>query len=197
MPNPFPPALIQAPVNTFLLTDKIVGVRPSSFEGLQNTVRGVIENAGIVRVLAASGAKISNTGNTTENTLATISVPASAMGPNGFVRVTSLWTTTANTNTKTCVVKFNGTAFTSFSHTTAAHLTTQAFSIIQNRNSLASQIGQALSNYGSGAGVNAAQVTSTHDTSGALNITLTAQCVTSGTDTIDLERYIVEVCYVA
>ena len=26
---------------------------------------------------------------------------------------------------------------------------------------------------------------------------LTAQCVTSGTDTIDLERYIVEVCYVA
>lgn len=41
MPNPFPPALIQAPVNTFLLTDKIVGVRPGSFEGLQNTAQCV------------------------------------------------------------------------------------------------------------------------------------------------------------
>ena len=197
MPNPFPPALIQAPVNTFLLTDKIVGVRPSSFEGLQNTVRGVIENAGIVRVLAASGAKISNTGNTTENTMATISVPASAMGPNGFVRVTSLWTTNGNTNTKTCRVRFNATAITTISHATATQLTAQAITVIQNRNSLASQVGAAISNYGADVAVNAAQVTSTHDTSGALNITLTAQCVTSGTDTIDLERYIVEVCYVA
>lgn len=145
------------------------------------------------QILASSGAAIANTGNTTENTLVTVTVPAGSMGANGFLRITTVWTTTNNGNTKTMRVKFNGTNFTAFSHTTSVGA--QVLTMIRNRNSESSQVGAASSSYYS-AGA-AAHITSSHDTTGALNITITAQCVTSGSDTITLEGYTVELGYMA
>ena len=97
----------------------------------------------LTKVLAASGAKIANTGNTTENTLVTVNVPANSLGPNGYLRVWTLWTTTGNTNSKAMRVKFGGTAFTSASHSTATALTASIVTIIQNRNATNAQIGCA------------------------------------------------------
>lgn len=147
------------------------------------------------RLIAAYGARLTNTGNTTENTLATISIPANAMGPNGFIRVTMLWTTDGNTNTKTMRVRFNNTVFWAITNSSATHLTGQALGIIRNRNATNSQVGMALNVSGFTTGFNAAVITSAHDTTGALDLTITAQCTTSGSDSIHLEGYSVEVCY--
>lgn len=147
------------------------------------------------RLIASSGARITNTGNTTENTIATIAIPANSMGPNGFIRITSLWTTDANTNTKTMRIKFNGTTYQAISHTTAATIVGQMIAIIRNRNATNSQVGMMTNVAGIATGQNGANVTSAHDTTGALNLTITAQCTTSGSDSIHLEGYTVEVCY--
>lgn len=147
------------------------------------------------KLLASSGARITNTGNTTENTLATISVPANTLGANGIIRVAMLWTTDGNTNTKTMRVRFNNTVFWAITHSSATHLTGQALAIIRNRNATNSQVGMALNVSGYTTGFNGAVITSSHDTTGALDLTITAQCVTSGSDNIYLEGYNVEVQY--
>lgn len=152
----------------------------------------ILKNGGLpYRV--SSGARITNTGDTNENTLATISIPANSMGPNGFIRVTMLWTTDGNTNTKTMRVRFNNTVFWAITHSLATHLTGQALAIIRNRNATNSQVGMALNAAGISTGFNGAVITSAHDTTAALNLTITAQCTTSGSDSIHLEAYEVEV----
>ncbi len=56
--------------------------------------------------------------------------------------------------------------------------------------------GGAQGQAGLGTGINAAVMTSAHNTAGDLNLLLTAQCA-DGADTITLQRYIVEVGYSA
>lgn len=160
-------------------------------------VDGTPVASGFVSLRAQSGAAVANTGNTTENTVATITIPANSMGANGYIRVISTWTTTGNTNTKTVRVKFNGTIYTIVNHTLSTALMVQAITIIQNRNNTSSQIGGPAGTEGIERSINGAAITSAHNTTGALDVTLTAQCTTSGSDTITLERYTVEVVYSA
>lgn len=161
-----------------------------------NTDWAIIPSHSAVRILGSSGLAVANTGDTNENTVATISVPGGAMGPNGFIRIISLWSTTANTNTKTMRTKFNGTTYTTLSHTAGTATSGQVMTIINNRNSLSSQVGGQSVFSGLGGSITAGVTTSAHATAGDLNITLTAQCAV-GSDTITLERYTVEVCYAA
>jgi hypothetical protein len=194
MPTPFAPAFYQGGEEAVLTTDVFPIVDPVNQEMKNRSVLNFLKDRQIPYVIAASGAKLSNTGSTTENTLVTVSIPANAMGPNGYLRVVTLWTAIGNTNTKTARVRFGGTEFMAIAHTTATQIGTHHELIIQNRNSLAAQITPTASISWSSQ-YNGAPVTGTVDTSAAQDLTITARCVTSGSDTLDLERYIVEVCY--
>lgn len=158
-----------------------------------NNTSGFIKDTEGFRTLAASGVLASTTGNTTENTLATIAIPAGAMGPNGILKVTSLWSYTNSANNKTLRMRLGGAAGTVFmeiGNTTSAYYYSQR--IIQNRNSASSQIGHA--------GGTATFTTSTLATSGTINtanaqdLVLTGQLASAG-ETITLEGYIVEIKY--
>lgn len=202
MTSHVPVSVVMGDLRTPSAGDILTAIRRDGLETVPFTLTTLAEymRDSILRtpkIIAASGAAINNTGDTNENTLATITIPAGTMGPNGIVNVMALWSTTANTNTKTCKIKFGGTIVQQLSHTTAVMLTTQGKAIVQNRNATNSQICQSVSNYGYGAANSAANVTAAIDTTAAVNITLTAQCVTSGTDTITLDRYFVEVIYAA
>lgn len=143
-------------------------------------------------VLARSHVAASGAADTNENTLATITIPGGAMGPNGFVRIMTLWSQTNNANVKTVRVKFGGTNFLGLPVTSTA--TTQIITTVRNRNSASSQVGYAIdtaSNFGS---TTSAAATSAVNTGSDVTVLLTVQKATAG-DTMTLEGYIVEVVY--
>ena len=139
--------------------------------------------------LAASGAAVANTGNTTENTVATVTIPAGIMGANGVIEVIPLWDFSNNSNTKTMKVKFGGGLVYSIATTTTTSC--QMMYIVRNANSASAQIAQASSGSTGMGSVASALLTGAINTSAATTITLTAQCNTSGSDTITLRGYIV------
>lgn len=140
-------------------------------------------------VLAQSGVPVSVTGTTNEATLATIVVPAGALGPNGAVRVNTAWSNTNNANTKTVNTKFGNVTVVSSALTTTGSYRDQRH--IQNRNSLSSQVFMAGSfgGFGSSGFVIG---TGAVDTSKAQSIVLSAQ-LANGADTVTLEGYSVEI----
>lgn len=139
------------------------------------------------RVIAKSNVAVSHTGNTNDTTLATVTVPAGAMGANGRLRITSLWSTTNNANNKTGRVKFGGTTYTSSVIANNASYRTQTE--VSNRNATNSQVGYP---GGSGLGGSTAVVVTTAvDTTAEVTVLLTGQ-LASGADTITLESYVVE-----
>lgn len=141
-------------------------------------------------VLAASAVKVSNTGNITETALATITVPAGILGPNGQIEVVSLWSYTNSSNTKTVSVKLNGVAFLNLGTTTSA--VAQPYTRIANRNNVASQIGfPSVTSTGLGTS-SGALITSAIDTSVDTTLTLTGTLANSG-ETVSLESYLVRI----
>lgn len=148
-----------------------------------------------VYILASSGAAVSVGATTSETVLATIAVPANAMGANGYLRITTQWTTTNSANNKTVKVRFGasgagtgGTALGDRTWTTFATYThTQ---VIRNRNATNSQLGQDPSL--SGVGLTAtAHSTAAIDTTAATEIAITGTKANSG-ETLTLEAYTVE-----
>lgn len=146
------------------------------------------------RVLAKSAVAVSHTGDTNETTLATITVPAGAMGPNGFITVRTQWSYTNSANTKTLRVKFGGTTLIAPAPTTTASLR-QSIEIF-NRDSASSQmITPNSTNTASAYGATTTAVgTAAINTANAADIVLTAQLANSG-ETATLESYVVELCY--
>lgn len=140
-----------------------------------------------VQVLARSAAAVAVPADTTEDTLASISVPAGLLGVNGFVRITAAATATSNANTKTLRVRFGGTAYLTFAMTTNLMVRTQME--IANRNSASSQFGGVYLTAGS---VVTNSATSSIDTTAAVTILLSGQKAASG-DTFTLESYLIEV----
>jgi hypothetical protein len=140
-------------------------------------------------VLAQSAVPSSVTGTTSETVLATITIPANAMGPNGAVRVTSQWSYTNSANTKTTNQRFAG-----FQARTVPLTTTSSRSdifLITNRNATNSQVGSSAGAgaYGTSGGTSA---TFSVDTTQPQNITLCGT-LTNTSETITLESYIVEI----
>lgn len=139
--------------------------------------------------IAQSAVAVPLTGTLTETTLATITIPAGAIGPNGSVEILTLWSYTNSANTKTMKVKLGATAINTAAGTTTA--TSQQFARVANRNSAASQI--AFSNSTSGFGNSAgANITSAVDTSASVDITITGTLTNTG-ETITLESYVVKI----
>lgn len=145
------------------------------------------------QVLKSYGAALSHTGNTTETTLATVTVPGGALGPNGVIRI---WVTVSgpnSANNKTLRVKFDGNAALTATFTTVVSDTLQRD--IANRNSASSQVCSFAAGSTSSFGTNTTALTTlTVDTTIDKNITFTVQ-LGDGAETIVIERYAVEICY--
>lgn len=141
-------------------------------------------------VLAQSAVPVSHTGDLLETTLATIEVPGDAIGPNGTLRITTLWSGTVSANQKTLRVKYGGTAF--LATALGSNMGTGRFyTDISNRNSPTSQIG-APAAWATGFGSNAnPPLTAALNTRIALNLTITGQLATA-TETVTLEYYKIE-----
>lgn len=161
-----------------------------------STAQAAMANLKGVYILAASAVKATHTGSTSETVLTTVSIPANAMGANGQVRVTSLFSNNNSVTAKTFRVRFGasgagvgGTVFNSAANTT--NLSYRANGTICNRNATNSQllsINGAAGGWGVGAG---AFSTTAVDTTAETEIALTVQ-LADGADTASLEGYLVE-----
>jgi len=144
-----------------------------------------------VYILGQSGVEIPLTGTVAETALATIPVPAGAMGPNGRLRITALWNYTNSANNKTLRVRFGGIGGTIY-HSTVLTTTANFRAIIDiaNRNATNSQVGapNGLNSVGSTTG---ALVTGAIDTTLAQDIVITGTLASAG-EAINLESYLVE-----
>jgi hypothetical protein len=144
----------------------------------------------VPRVLAQSAVAASVTGTTTETVLATVPIPAGAIGKNGSLRVTALWRAGANNaNVKSVIYRYGGAAITSTGVTST--LTYQDQRVMFNRGAQNSQVtynGAA----GYGAGSSVGTITTAVDSSVAQNLTLCV-ALASATDTVYLEAFLVEV----
>jgi hypothetical protein len=144
-----------------------------------------------VFVLGASATAVSAGANTTENELASVTVPGGAMGTRGMLRVTSLWTVTNNANAKTPRVRFSGLAGTQYAAPSMASVVSlHDVRVIANRGATNSQVGGngGTNTYGTTAN---ALITSAVDTTADTTVKLTGQKGVSG-DTLTLEMYLVE-----
>lgn len=151
----------------------------------------VLTSVGAYYVLARSAVAVSCPADTTEDTLATIAVPANAMGANGLVRLTTHWSMTSSANNKTGRVRLGGTSGTA--HQSAVWTTTAAARLkgeVANRGAVNSQVGGQES-LTTAAGVTAVVTTSAIDTSVATSLVITGQKASSG-ETLTLESYLVE-----
>lgn len=159
-----------------------------------STARAAAQNLETWHVLARSGTAVSHTGNTNETALATISVPANSMGPNGVLRVTIVMSMTNNANGKTGRVRLGGLAGTSFAAVALANFQSWRHQTqIQNRNATNSQIATTDLQVGFGAST-AAVITGALDTTSSQDLVISGTLTNSG-DTITLESYLVELCY--
>jgi hypothetical protein len=153
---------------------------------------GVVLNRPAIRILGASAVAVPLTGGTSETTLATISVPAGAMGANGILQIRTLWSMTNNANNKTCRVRFSGAAGTQFiAAVLPSAASAQNLCIIQNRNSQSSQVGHTSGTFNTFNFNTGAITTASVDTSAATTIVISGQ-LASAADTVTLESYHVE-----
>lgn len=151
--------------------------------------------AGTFYVLASSGAALSHTGDTSKTALATIPIPAGAMGANGRLRITTHWTVTGSTNSKTTSYEYGGGVFFSVSTTTAATVGWREQREIVNRNSASSQVCLRASSLGTGT-LTASTTTAAVNTASAQDLIFYATLTDSG-ETVTLEYYCVELLYAA
>ena len=148
---------------------------------------------GVPYLLASSAVAASVTNTLTDTTLATVTIPANAMGANGYVICRSVWSAGANNaNAKTVRVKHDAQTFGATS--LASNLSVCDERVLQNRNSASSQI--AFQGGVPYAATTLAVYTGAVGTTAARDITFTAQLGNVG-DTITLERYEVWVVYIA
>ena len=159
--------------------------------------RAQCSTLGAWHVLGASGVASAHTGDTAETQLASITLPGGAMGPNGILRVTTLWSYTNSANNKTLRVRLGGLSGTAFQANvvTASNIGVMQRTI-QNRNSQASQIGFNAANAASyttvGSGTSVA--TGSVDTSADQSIVITGQLASAG-ETVTLEACLVELAH--
>ncbi len=145
-------------------------------------------------VLGKSGAAVNTPADTSEDTLATINIPANAMGANGVLRIYTLWAFTSSGNNKTLRIRFSGASGTIYMNpvfTTSVGYA--SLTMIANRNATNSQVGfaSAATNGGLGTSSASANVTSSVDTTAATSLVITGQKASAG-ETLTLESYLVE-----
>lgn len=145
--------------------------------------------------LGKNGTEPACPADTTEDILATISVPANILGPMGCLRVRTLWQVSNNANVKTARVRLGGIGGTDYLNLPLTGIQGASSEvIIFNQNDVAHQVGSAVGGYSStgGFGTTANVVTrSTVDTSAATTLVITGQKATAG-DSLSLVAWVVE-----
>src|SRR5712664_2587326 len=97
---------------------------------------------GGIQILCKSAVAVSAPADTNEDTLATCTVPANAMGANGVLRIRTRWSATNNANNKIVRSRFSGGAGTTFGAITLSGWGYQQLEVtISNRNATNSQEG--------------------------------------------------------
>ena len=129
---------------------------------------------------------------TTETQIASVLVPGGTLGPNGTLRLTTLWEHSDNTGNKTMTLRFGveGTGGTSFWTFSTINSTTINMLSIRNRNATNSQLGNlpAAGGYGT---MTVPFSTGAIDTTVDQYITFTGSSVDG--DTVSLVSYTIEV----
>lgn len=165
-----------------------------------STAQGAAANLAVPYVVAKSAVAVSVGAVTTETVLATIAIPAGAIGPNGFVRFKCAFSNNNSGNNKTFKAYFGasgagtgGTQLWTVVHTT--NVSVIYVGGVANRNSASSQVSATNPVSATGLGSAAsALATSTVDTTAASEIVLTGTKANSG-DTLTLEFYEVDIVY--
>lgn len=145
--------------------------------------------------LAQSWAAVSCPADTSEDTLATITIPANALGANGSIRLHAQFSMTSSANNKTMRVRFSGgsgTQYLSITQTTISNGLVDL--VIANRGATNSQVGTTLFFTGGGAlqlNNGSTPPTSAVDTTAQTTIVITGQKASAG-ETLTLEGYIAE-----
>jgi hypothetical protein len=133
-----------------------------------------------------SAVAASITGTLTATTLATVTIPAGQIGPNGQVAVEVLWSYTNSANNKTLTVRFGGQSIQTYVVTTTAN--SRSSHRVSNRNNAASQTAfNAFTTGGFGTSATAL-LALTVNTAQAVDIVFEAQLSNTG-ETITLESY--------
>lgn len=149
-----------------------------------------VYNPNAMSVLAQSGAATSAGADTSEDTLATITVPAGILRLNGCLVVSTAWSFTGSTNSKTFRVRYSGASGTQYlnaSTTTAANVVFNPPDIrICNTNSASAQTG--INNSGTPGLANAANTSSSVNTANVSSLVITGQKANSG-ETLTLLNY--------
>ncbi len=141
-------------------------------------------------VLSQSSVAVSAGAVTTEETLFSMTIPGGSMGPNGALRVTTLFTTTNSANTKTMRIKLGATAFAAQAGTTNATWENIP-QTIRNRGSEASQVTFPAANAHTGTATGSAITTGTENTATDLVLAITGQKASAG-EVLTLESYTIE-----
>lgn len=147
---------------------------------------------GVAYPVDQSFAVVTAPADTNEDTLATITIPANAMGPNGMLRIAAMWAYTSSANNKTIRIRYSGAAGTAFFQTTQT--TNSGFSatiLIGNANATNSQIGYLDSTSTTFGGAVVARPTAAVDTTVATTVVITGAKASAG-ETMQLVGYCVE-----
>lgn len=151
-----------------------------------------------IALLAQSAAAVSAPADTTEDTLATITIPPNTIGANGSLRITCQWTTTNNANTKTARIRFSGAGgqdlLTGSGQNFANWPTVTSATEVMNQGATNSQfISTELLSINAATGPLRPAATAV-DTTAQTTLVITAQKTTAG-DVFTLNSYRVEVIH--
>lgn len=141
-------------------------------------------------VLGRGSTSVSHTGNTSETVLATVTLPAAAMGPNGRVNGKCTFNFTNSADSKTLRVRLGGIGGTMFSEVVRGagdQGYTFAFGFA-NRNANNSQVGDNVLNSNGFGTHTSALPTGAIDTNSTQTIVITGQLASAG-NTISLESF--------
>lgn len=146
-------------------------------------------------LIAASAVAVSHTGDLLQTTLATITVPANSMGPNGILKLTTLWSFGGvDADAKQARIYFGGVEVQRYTTTTTV-VGAQLLRIIRNRNSASSQVMSSLTEDAEYRLKTTANQTTAINTAANVTILICGQLYTTATNTVTLEAYMAEVLY--
>lgn len=186
------------------MTKQVIGVGAVANDGTGDPLRTAFGKVndnfteiydGLGGVVAKSGAAVSHTGDTIETALATITIPAGALGANGIIRVMSIVAMTSSANIKTLRVRLGGLAgaaiFTSSLFTTVSSPRIDVLTFAANATNSQNTQGwcpRATDNLVTGSAI----VTSALDMTAAQDLVISGQ-LASASEGIQLLGYTVQV----
>jgi hypothetical protein len=141
--------------------------------------------------IAKSAVAVPLTGTLTRTVLASFTVPANALGPNGQLEIVPLFTGTSSANNKTFDIKIGSNTLWTTTQTTLAGV--QGYCRIANRGATISQI-VFVNAAGFAAASPASAVPYTIDTTTALTVELAGTLTNTG-ETIHLESFLARLTY--